>query len=90
MQTFDFRVAIGIFIAYLLIDALNAKYTLELTKLNAARTASIGVIIHLLLAFGVIQYTQNWLYVIPLVVGSWVGTYLMIKREDRKKSHSKP
>ena len=84
METFDIRIALGICIAYVLIDALNAKYTLELTQLKAAKTASIGILIHALLAFGVISYTQNWLYVFPLLIGSWIGTYIMIKREQQK------
>lgn len=83
-QDFDFALAAVIFIAYVVIDALYAYYTLAVTKRHAFSSATSGLIMHFLLAFGVINYVQNYLYIIPLALGSWVGTYVMVKYEHDK------
>lgn len=82
---FDFTIALLIFVAYAILDAFMAKYTIEVSRLNEYRAATTGVITHFLLAFGVINYTQNWLYIFPLVAGSWIGTFCYIRRERIKK-----
>lgn len=83
-QGFNFLLAALIFAAYIVIDALYAYYTLAVTKRNAFSSANSGLILHFLLAFGVINYVQNFLYIIPLALGSWVGTYFMVKYEYKK------
>lgn len=81
VRTFNIPVAGLIMIAYAIIDGLYAKYTLDVTNYNEYRAATVGASMHFFIAFGVINYTQNWLYVFPLAIGSWIGTYLMVKRE---------
>jgi hypothetical protein len=82
---FDPMVALMVFFAYCVLDALIAKYTIEVASLDEYRAATTGVISHFLLAFGVINYTQNWLYVFPLVAGSWIGTFYYVRRARIKK-----
>lgn len=86
-ETFNWWVALSIMVSYILIDGLYVRYTLEVVELNPIRAANIGTIMHFLLAFGVISYTQNWLYVLPLALGSWIGTYLVVKHAKRKKEN---
>ena len=70
---------ISVFIAITAIDALYALYTLRVTQKKAFQSATFGAIIHILTAFTVISYTQNYLYLIPLIIGSFVGTFLVVK-----------
>jgi hypothetical protein len=84
-KSFEGGIALLIFIAYCVLDALIAKYTLEVANLDEYRAATTGVISHFLLAFGVINYTQNWLYIFPLVAGSWIGTFYYVRRARIKK-----
>jgi hypothetical protein len=79
-QSFDFKIALVVFFAYLLIDAMYAYYTLAVTQKKPLTAASVGAVMHFLIAFGVLNYVQNYLYVIPLALGSWVGTYIVVKR----------
>lgn len=72
-------------VAYVIIDALYAKYTLDVANYNEYKAATTGSIIHVFIAFGVISYTNNWLYIFPLAIGSWIGTFLMVKRERLNK-----
>jgi hypothetical protein len=81
---FNISLALVIFIAYLIIDALYVYYTYSIVKKHPASAASSGFIIHILLAVGVVNYVENFLYVIPLACGSWCGTYLVVLREKSK------
>lgn len=78
-QSFDFKVAVVVFVAYLLVDAMYAYYTLAVTKGRPIASASVGATMHFLIAFGVLNYVQNYLYVLPLAIGSWIGTYFVVK-----------
>jgi len=82
---FDIKIAISIFLVYILVDGLYAKYTLDVANYNEFRAATTGTTIHFLLAFGIISYTQNWLYIFPLAMGSWFGTFIAVKKARLKK-----
>ncbi|MBI2120851.1 MAG: hypothetical protein HYT94_04475 [Parcubacteria group bacterium] len=49
-QGFDPVTALFIFVAYCILDALIAKYTIEVASLDEYRAATTGVISHFLLA----------------------------------------
>ncbi|MDO8521284.1 MAG: hypothetical protein Q7S52_04165 [bacterium] len=87
--TFSPAVALSVFVAYALIDALYAKWTHEITRLDEWRSATTGGIMHVLIAFGVLNYTGNFLYVVPLVAGSWLGTFLYVRRERLRQETKK-
>jgi hypothetical protein len=74
---------LSVCVATICIDGLYAFYTLEITKKNAFRSAFSGSLIHMLTAFTVISYTQNYLYLTPLVIGSFIGTYLVVTYSRR-------
>lgn len=79
LQSIDIRVSVLIFIAYILIDGMYAYYTLAVTKRRPLASATTGALMHFLIAFGVLSYVQNYWYILPLVLGSWVGTYLVVR-----------
>ncbi len=76
--------AIIIFLAYVLIDGMYAYYTIAVTKRKPVVSATVGSLMHFLIAFGVLNYVQNYLYLIPLALGSWVGTYIVVKSDLKK------
>lgn len=80
-STFDFGTAFLVFVAYAVVDALFARYTLAVAELNEWKAATTGLLTHILLAFGVIHYTQNYLYVLPILGGSWIGTFFFVRKE---------
>ncbi|MFH0891932.1 MAG: hypothetical protein V1867_04080 [Candidatus Falkowbacteria bacterium] len=86
LKTFNPIIALLILIAYIITDALYAKYTLDVANYNEYKAATIGSAIHFFLAFGIINYTENWLYIFPLAIGSWIGTFLMVRRERLHKT----
>lgn len=86
VATFNFGTAVLIFIAYIVVDALYAMYTIQIQKRNPYAAATSGALMYFLLALGVLSYVQNILYLIPLTLGSWLGTFLMVKHEQCKHS----
>lgn len=78
-QTTDWLLTIGIFAGYALVDGLYVYYTLTVVRRQAFRAASVSFIMNFILAAGVFTYTQNFFYVIPIALGSFVGTYLVTR-----------
>ncbi len=70
---------LAVLFATLVTDALWALYMIKVTTKAPFLAASYGSLIHILTAFTVISYTKNYLYLIPLVVGSFIGTYFTVK-----------
>lgn len=83
-EDFTWQLAVAVFVAYAIVDALYAYYTIVTVKLKPFKSASTSFLMHFLLAFGVVNYTENFLYIFPLASGSFLGTYFMVKREYYK------
>ena len=69
-----------VFIAYVVVDGMYAYYTLAVADKKPVRAATVGALMHFLIAVGVLSYVQNYLYIIPLALGSWIGTYAVVLR----------
>ncbi len=92
--SFNIYLAVGIFLAYFVLDILSVYYTLFVTRYRPIASANIVVALYLISAFGVINYVNNYLYIIPVALGAWLGTYVSVEWEKRKdgvgKRHRKP
>lgn len=75
----NFWLAVALFFGYLVVDGMYAYYTLAVVKRRALVAASTSFVMHFILAAGVLSYTKNFLYVVPLALGSFVGTYLVTR-----------
>lgn len=82
LQSFNWLIAGGIFVAYIVVDGMYAYYTLSVTKRKPFPAAATGFMMHFILAFGILNYVHNFLYIIPLAIGSFIGTYCIVKREQ--------
>lgn len=82
-SSFNFETACIIFVAYVVVDGMYAYYTLQVTKRKPFSAATTGALMHFLLAVGVLNYVQNYLYLIPLALGSWIGTFIVVKKEQK-------
>ena len=81
-QNFNFLLAIVILLSYILIDGMYAYYTLAVANKKPFVSAITGSLMHFLIAFGILNYVQNYLYIIPIAIGSFIGTYLIVKKES--------
>lgn len=82
----DSLIAVTIFVATAFMDALHVVYTQAIGEEKPGAAATSGALIYVVSAFAVIQYTQNWVYVLFMVAGSWVGTYATVVRNKRRKA----
>lgn len=82
MNDFSYITALTIFITYVAIDMLYAWYIMSVNKKRAFTAAILTSIIYSLLAFGVVSYSKNIYYLIPLASGAFLGTYLMVKFKE--------
>jgi hypothetical protein len=89
---FNFVTAILVFVVYIFIDALYSGYTLSVAGHKPYAAATMGSLIYFFTALGVISYTQNYLYIIPIAAGSWIGTFAVVynaRRHSIKKNNQK-
>ena len=82
MDEFSYITATSIFATYVVIDMLYAWYIMSVNKKRALTAAFLTAIIYSLLAFGVVSYSKNIYYLIPLASGAFTGTYLMVKFKE--------
>lgn len=85
MTDFSPITAAVIFVTYVLVDILYAAYIIAVEKRRPLAAAAISSVLYSLLAFGVITYSKNPIYLIPLASGAFLGTYLTV-RFHRKKN----
>lgn len=84
-MTFSYQTAALVFLAYIVIDMLYAYYIICVEKRRPVMAASVSSVLYSLLAFGVVSYSQNIWYLIPLASGAWIGTFITVtwKRGDK-------
>lgn len=78
MGDFSYVTAALIFIVYVIIDCLYALYIMSVEKRSALQAAAISAVLYSLIAFGVVSYSRNILYLFPLATGAFVGTYITV------------
>jgi hypothetical protein len=78
MGDFSAATAAIIFATYVAVDVLYAAYIICVERRRALAAASISSVLYSLLAFGVITYSKNPLYLIPLAAGAFVGTFITV------------
>ncbi|HSX41273.1 MAG TPA: hypothetical protein VLF21_01360 [Candidatus Saccharimonadales bacterium] len=83
LSTFQPVVAIGLFFAYIVMDALFALYTLAVSQKRPLKAANISFIYWFVASLGIIGFVSNYLYVGSIALGSWVGTYLVVKQAKK-------
>lgn len=81
LQDFQISKAVIIFFTYIIIDILYALYVIFVSRKRAFSAALVSSGIYSLGAFGVVTFSKNPLYLLPLATGAFLGTYLVVKCE---------
>lgn len=82
MADIDLATVAIIFVTYVAIDMLYAWYVLAVSSRKAFSAAALGAALYSLGAFGVMTYSKNVFYILPLACGSFLGTYLTVKLHE--------
>jgi uncharacterized membrane protein YhaH (DUF805 family) len=72
----DPLIAAAVVVATACTDAVYVLFTNAVVRRRRLPAASWSSIWYLLASFAVINYTENWLYVIFAAAGSFVGAYI--------------
>ncbi len=83
-STFSWAMCLVLFLMYGIVDGLYTRWMYLVTEKNAWAAASCGGALALFIAIGVKSYTVNALYIVPVVIGSFLGTFIEVTREKRK------
>ena len=78
MNDFSWSTAFLILIVYIVVDMLYAYYIIQVEQRNPLRAALVSSVLYSLLAYGVVSYSRNLLYLFPLATGAFIGTYLTV------------
>jgi uncharacterized membrane protein YfcA len=78
-NAFSWATAGAVFCTYALIDVLYARWVICVGERKAVTAAFMTAAIYSLLAFGVLTYSKNVAYVIPLAAGAFLGTYFTVR-----------
>jgi hypothetical protein len=73
---FNFLVALAVFGATIVTDAVFVMFTAAVASRHRFRAANWSAVWYLLAAVSVISYTSNAIYVVFAAAGSWVGAYV--------------
>lgn len=78
MHDFSWWTALTVFVVYVVFDILYALYVICVSQKRAIAASFTGSALYSLGAVGVMSYTHNVLYLIPLSLGAFVGTYIAV------------
>ena len=84
-SNFRFGVAMVVFLGYTAMDALYTAYTLAIVNKNKLAAANVGALMYLLVGIGTFSYVNNWLYIFPMAMGGWLGTYASLTYVEWKE-----
>jgi len=79
MKDFSWYTAVIVFVIYILFDILYALYVMCVSQQRALRASVISSILYSIGAYGVMNYLENPLYIIPLACGAFIGTFIAVK-----------
>ncbi|HVY15746.1 MAG TPA: hypothetical protein VHB27_10975 [Rhodopila sp.] len=69
-------IAAGVAAATAATDAVYVMFSSAIAARRRVPAATWSSLWYLLSSFAVINYTQNWVYVLFAAAGSWIGAYL--------------
>jgi hypothetical protein len=85
MHDFNWWTALTVFVVYILFDILYALYVICVSQQRAMAAGVVSSVLYSLGAYGVMNYTHNVLYLIPLGVGAFIGTYIAVTYMSRRR-----
>jgi uncharacterized membrane protein YfcA len=78
-------VCLGLFVLYIALDAIYSNYVFSLNRLHAVNTANFSAALIFLTGLATFEYVHNLWYLLPMCVGAWIGSYVSVRVEKKKK-----
>jgi uncharacterized membrane protein YhaH (DUF805 family) len=90
LPSIDPLTAAAVVLATAATDAVYVMFSAAVAGRRRFPAANWSSIWYLLSSFAVINYTQNWIYVLFAAVGSWLGAFISVTFLRRGKGHTLP
>jgi len=88
-NNFDINIALIIFVTYFILDMFYAYYILCIESRQNLMSSFMAGMITSLSAFGVVSFSKNMTYVIPLFLGAFAGTFVTMKAKEILQSRKR-
>src|SRR3990167_333847 len=87
----EFWLAVLLFLTNVVDDVLAVLFVRRTSTGEAVQASLISGLLTILIAFSVVNYVQNKLYLIPIVSGSMVGCYFAVRLDKayRRKKYGR-
>ena len=82
-SSFNFAIAIGLFLLYSFVEALDSSLTYSITQHHSIKSANTSLVLYIILGIEVLAFVSNYLYTIPIALGAWLGTFFIVEREKK-------
>jgi hypothetical protein len=82
---FNFLYALGFFLFYFFVEALDSSLTFSLTQHKSLRSGLVTFILYTTLAIEIAAIVSNYLYIIPIATGAALGSFITVEYEKRKR-----
>ena len=84
LDKFNVLIAIGLFVLYCFVEFLDSSLTFHITKHKSLKAANTTFVLYIIWGIEVFAFISNYLYTIPISMGAWLGSYLLVEREKKK------
>jgi uncharacterized protein YebE (UPF0316 family) len=75
-----------LFLVSIVYDIFYTKSIIHISRLDAGAAANLSVLLYLMMAYGTINYVKNFINLIPIAIGAWIGTYGILKYERKQRN----
>lgn len=76
---FSWGIALILLFGFIAYDFIYAIYYIFVSKKNAFMAANSACALYLIGSFSTVAYLGNLFYLIPIILGSYIGTYIAVK-----------
>src|ERR1044071_6702084 len=83
LNNFNIFFALGLFILYAGVEALDSSLTFSITQHKSLKSANTTLLLYIILGIEVLAFVSNYLYTIPIALGAWLGTFMIVEREKK-------
>lgn len=76
----------GLGVLYFALDALYSQYVISIGRLKPLSTSNYSALLILLTGLATSEYVQNLWYLAPMCLGAWLGSFVSVERERKKRN----
>lgn len=76
----------GLALLYFALDTFYSKYVLSIGRLKPISASNYSALLILLTGFATSEYVRNLWYLVPMCAGAWLGSFVSIEIERKKRN----